>query len=129
MGQGMGRDERYGDMQGLWDGTWGGMDGTCGTWGYGVGRADMGWDRGWNVWEHMGGYGMGCRMGMGWDGMRDLGTCRGMGWDVGGYGWDMWDMGVWDGMWGHGMGQGMGCVGTRGELWDGMQDGTGDGMG
>ena len=80
---------------------------------------------------------------MGWDGMRDLGTCRGMGWDVGGYGWDMWDvgvwdgagdgkygdMGLWDGMWGHGMGQGMGHVGTRGELWDGTQDGTGDEMG
>ena len=50
-----------------------------------------------------------------------------MGWDVGGYGWDMWDMGVWGGTCGHGVGQGMGCVGTHGGVWDGMQDG--DGMG
>ena len=88
----------------------------------------MGWD---TVWD------------MGWYGMRGIGTCRGMGWGVGGHGWDMWDvgvwdgagdgrygdmgwegerergwdvwdMGLWDGMWGHGVGQGMGHVGTHG---------------
>ena len=106
MGQGMG------DM-GIWDGAGEGKgDGMCGTWGYGMGCGDMGWDRGWDVWEHMGGYGMGCRMVMGWDGMRDMGTCGDMGWDVG----------VWDGT-------GNGTCGNTGGVWDGMQDGTGDGTG
>ena len=75
-----------------------------------MGCGDMGWGRGWDVWDG-GGYGMGCRMGMGWERMREMGTCGVMGWDVGvrggtgngtcgntggGMGWDAgWG---WDGM-------------------------------